>query len=116
MEIGWIPIQHNIRTHAIKYWSRLAQGTQNSIIDESYKDSLEQKTPWIQGIQHFLITRGLSNIWNKPTNYNCDNIVTQIKQKLSDEFNQIVQRESSKSQTLKDYLVIAERDNGKHPS
>ena len=70
----------------------------------------------MQGIKHFLITRGLSNVWNNPTNYNCDNIVTQIKQKLSDEFNQIVQRESSKSQTLKDYLVIAERDNGKHPS
>ena len=47
LEVGRVPLTLYARKLAIKNWERIRKNKANSLIIESYKESLKEKLPWV---------------------------------------------------------------------
>ena len=87
-ELGVFPIEHQALSLAIKYWLRLVKGTDNSLLNECYKESVEGNFEWLQGIRAILNINGFGNVWLNPESVHSEYFHKIFKQRLNDEFVQ----------------------------
>ena len=95
---GLAPITLRIWMTVIKYWRRTVTGTENTLLNATYKCAKSLDTKWFQGIQHILETHGMYDLWLDPTTINNKACIRYIRQRLNDieEQNKNRNRESKK--------------------
>ena len=59
LEVGRVPLTLYARKLAIKNWARIRKNKANSLIIESYKESLKEKLPWVIHIKKLLEENGM---------------------------------------------------------
>ena len=109
-ELNRYPIIHNAWALAIKYWRRLCYGTQNVLLNASFKTCVDENQSWLQNVKHTLSVNGFTDAWLNPFGTNLHFHKT-FKQRLNDQFMQecvsnVVS--SSRFKTLKQLVVANE--------
>ena len=87
-ELGVTPLQHKMLSLAIKYWLRLTNGTENVLLNEAYKENLDEKFEWSQGINALLTKNGFGDIWNDPASVSPVSFHKTFRKRLDDQFVQ----------------------------
>ena len=87
-ELGRGLIDHKAFALAIRYWLRLAKGTKNIILNESYLEATNKNHEWIQGIQSLLNSNGFSYVWQNPGSVNSKTFHVKFKERLTDQNTQ----------------------------
>ena len=75
---------------AIKYWLRLTRGTSNFMLNECFKLCSSENFEWVQGIHALLMNNGYGNVWNYPHTVSHLSFHKIFKQRLDDQFVQIL--------------------------
>ena len=65
-ELARFPLSHNAWGLGIKYWLRLYNGTNNTLLNNCYRLNVEENHQWVQNIQYILTSNGFSDIWSNP--------------------------------------------------
>ena len=87
-ELGCKPIDNKMLSLTVKYWLRLANGTENQLLNQAYAESLEQNYEWTQGIKYLLFKNGFGDVWQMPESVNQLNFHKTFKNRLNDQFDQ----------------------------
>ncbi len=58
-ELGRFPFQIKATVSAILYWLRLAQGTENIMLNDAFQTMKHDKNTWLQNVQYILMTKWL---------------------------------------------------------
>ena len=66
LEVGRVPLTLYARKLAIKNWERIRRNKANSLIIESYKESLKEKLPWVIHIKKLLEENGILTFFINP--------------------------------------------------
>ena len=91
-ELGRFPLDTNIKTQSISYWSKLIAGNENRLSNTLYKlcmistENADRDIKWIRNIKAILDSCGLSNIWLHQTFPSDKWLKLKVKQILSDQF------------------------------
>ena len=67
-ELGRYPLTYNIWTTVIKYWLRLSNGTENSLLNAAYKMASSGNHRWNQAVFNMMSVNGLKDNWFNPPN------------------------------------------------
>ena len=95
-ELGRYPMDIQIKTRMISYWSNLINGKQTKIAAMLYKlsaitnEKASGKFKWIEYIKNTLNNCGLSNIWHCQYQVNPEWLRQKIKLTLTDQFKHTV--------------------------
>ena len=89
-ELGLKPIDNKMHSLAIKYWLRLTRGTSNFMLNECFKLCSSENFEWVQGIHALLMNNGYGNVWNYPHTVSHLSFHKIFKQRLDDQFVQIL--------------------------
>ena len=111
-ELGRGLIDHKAHALAIKYWLRLANGTENELLNESYAYAVKEKHEWVQGIQSLLNRNGFGNVWRNPKAVNPTTFHIQFKKRLLDQNKQDV---LSKIENDPKFHILNETKNSEVP-
>ena len=65
-EMGRYPLSFKIWSLSIKYWMRLANGTNNVLQNNAFQTVKEENHEWLQNIKYLLNLHGFGKQWNKP--------------------------------------------------
>ena len=93
-ELGRYPMDIQIKTRMISYWSNLINGKQTKIAAMLYKlsaitnEEASGKFKWIEYIKNTLNNCGLSNIWHCQYQVNPEWLRQKFKLTLTDQFKQ----------------------------
>ena len=87
-ELGRYPLTYNIWITVIKYWVKLSNGTDYSLLNAAYKMDSEENHRWVQAVYNMMSVNGLKdNCFNPPNpNGGFQNVV---RQRLRDQILQI---------------------------
>ena len=99
-ELAVFPVEHQALSLTIKYWLRLVNGTENILLNECYKDAINENFEWLQGVRAILNINGFGNVWLRPELVNCENFHRHFKQRLNDQFVQNLSTKISSSTRL----------------
>ena len=103
LELGRLPMHTYATKLSVKNWERIKRGQANPILLASYRDSMNEKLPWIEGIRTTLEKNGMMNFYGGIYSVKHPFIYKKIFQKLSDIFHQnsfeTIQNERSKLRT-----------------
>ena len=88
LEVGRVPLTLYARKLAIKNWERIRKNKANSLIIESYKESLKEKPPWAIHIKKLLEENGMLTFFINPYEDKPCFVNKLIFQTLSDAFHQ----------------------------
>ena len=102
-ELGVYPIEHKMFSLAVKYWQRLASGTENLLLNEAYRENLDNNFEWSQGIKALLYKNGFGNVWQRPETVSKLTFNKIFKERLN---NQFVQNNTSKLETSTRFEVL----------
>ena len=70
-----------------KYWLRLYNGTNNTLLNNCYGLNVEENHQWVRNIQYILTTNGFGDIWSNPQIV-CGEFRKVLKMRLNDKFIQ----------------------------
>ena len=93
-ELGRYPLEINIKTQSISYWSKFIAGKESKLANILYKLCvLETENPdrdlkWLKHIKNILDDCGMSNIWLNQNFQNDKWLKLKVKQTLIDHFIQ----------------------------
>jgi len=87
-ELGTFPIIIPARIQLIKYWHRLVNLPEDSLLRDAYNTVLTDNQDWINHVKDILCYHGFGHIWMKPEAYNIDYIVNQLRLRLQDTYIQ----------------------------
>ena len=107
-ELGRMPIVSIARGLAIKYWLRLNSGTENRLLNESYKICVQNNHDWIQSIQSMLCENGFGDVWTNPALVDKESFHKYFRRRLND---QHVQNWSSKIQNSNRFTTLQKLEN-----
>ena len=65
-EMGRYPLSFKIWSLCIKYWMRLANGTNNVLLNNAFQTVKEENHEWLQNIKYLLNLHGFGKQWNNP--------------------------------------------------
>ena len=51
---------------AVSYWLRMAQGTENVLLNDAFACAKIDDHPWLQDIRHLLYKNGFGYAWEHP--------------------------------------------------
>ena len=88
LEVGRVPLTLYARKLAIKNWERIRKNKANSLIIESYKESLKEKLPWVIHIKKLLEENGMLTFFINPYEDKPCFVSKRIFQTLFDAFHQ----------------------------
>ena len=88
LEVGRVPLTLYARKLAIQNWERIRKNKANSLIIESYKESLKEKLPWVIHIKKLLEENGMLTFFINPYEDKPCFVNKRIFQTLSDAFHQ----------------------------
>ena len=71
----------------IKYWLRLYNGTNNTLLNNCYRLNVEENHQCVQNIQYILTSNGFGDIWSNPLIV-CGEFHKVLKIRLNDQFIQ----------------------------
>ena len=83
-ELGTFPIMISAKIQLIKYWHRLVNLPEDSLLHDAYKTVLTGDHDWINHVKDILNYQGFGHIWTKPESYKVDYITQQLHQRLQD--------------------------------
>ena len=86
-ELARFPLSHNAWGLGIKYWLRLYNGTNNTLLNNCYRLNVEENHQWVQNIQYILTSNGFGDIWSNPQIV-CGEFHKVLKIRLNDQFIQ----------------------------
>ena len=86
-ELGWYPLTYNIWITVIKYWVRLSNGTENSLLNATYKIDSEGNHRWVQAVYNMMTVNGLKDNCFSPPNPKVD-FHNVVRQRLRDQILQ----------------------------
>ena len=86
-ELARFPLSHNAWGLGIKYWLRLYNGTNNTLLNNFYRLNVEENHQWVQNIQYILTSNGFGDIWSNPQIV-CGEFHKVLKMRLNDQFIQ----------------------------
>ena len=87
-ELGGKPIDNKMKSLAIKYWLRLAKGTENILLNQAYNESSVKGYEWVQGIKFILFKNGYGNVWHAPDTVDPLKFHKMFNGRLDDQFDQ----------------------------
>ncbi len=87
-ELGRHPIENRILYSVIKYWLRMAQGTQNHILNKAYECSMQSNLNYIQSIKSILYSNGYGYVWEYPQSVLAKPFARVFLNRLNDQFQQ----------------------------
>ena len=93
-ELGRFPLDKNIKTQSISYWSKLIAGNENKLSNTLYKlcmistENADRDIKWIRNIKAILDSCELSNMWLHQTFPSDKWLKQKVKQILFDQFTQ----------------------------
>ena len=88
LELGRTTLDVNAVKMGIKNWERIRKGKANCILYASYKDSVKENLPWIQGIKGHIQRNGLLSLFINEYPDAPDFIHKKLYQIMVDQFNQ----------------------------
>ena len=65
-EMGRYPLSFKIWSLCIKYWMRLANDTNNVLLNNAFQTVKEENHEWLQNIKYLLNLHGFGKQWNNP--------------------------------------------------
>ena len=86
-ELRRYPLTYNIWITVIKYWVRLSNGTENSLLNAAYKKAISGHHWWVQAVFNMMSVNGLKDNWFNPPNPT-GGFHNVVKQRLRDQFLQ----------------------------
>ena len=116
-ELGRYPMDIQIKTRMISYWSNLINGKQTKIAAMLYKlsaitnEEVSGKFKWIEYIKNTLNNCGLSNIWHCLYQVNPEWLRQKIKLTLTDQFKQSWYALVENSPKALNYRIFKESPN-----
>lgn len=119
-ELGRYPLEIQIKTRIISYWSRILTGKDTKIAKLIYdlgicmNHEVGGKIPWYENIKHILNNCGLSNIWINQTIHNSQWLKAKIKLTLVDQFKQNWQSILQSSPKALNYRIYKEELKFEH--
>lgn len=119
-ELGRYPLEIQIKTRIISYWSRILTGKDTKIAKLIYdlgicmNHEIGGKMLWYENIKHILNICGLSNIWIDQTIHNSKWLKAKIKLTLIDQFKQNWQSILQSSAKALNYRIYKEELKFEH--
>ena len=110
-ERGRYPLTYNIVITVNKYWVRLSNGTENSLLNAAYKMACGGNHRWTQAVFNMISVYGLKDNWFNPPNPT-GGFHNVVKRRLRDQFLQNWRaqiRSSARFTLLKDFKCTFER-------
>ena len=114
-ELGRFPLDINIKTQSISYWSKLIAGNENKLSNTLYKlcmissENADRDIKWIRNIKTILDSCGLSNIWLHQTFPSDKWLKLKVKQTLFDQFTQEWRSKLQNSPKALNYRLYKEK-------
>ena len=87
-ELGSKPLDNKMQSLAVKYWLRLANGTNNLLLNQAYEESMEKRYEWVQGMQFLLCKNGFGDVWQMPETVNPLNFHKIFNNRINEQFDQ----------------------------
>ena len=87
-ELGRYPVIYNNWALGVKYWLRLENVSQNTLLNEAYQTSKIENHEFVSNIKSLLSRHGIKNVWLNPSVAH-QNFHTQFLKRLKDEYLQL---------------------------
>ena len=111
-ELGIYPLEVDIKTRIISFWSKLLDFDSNKLLSMVYQvnkclfDNKKCKSPWLEQVKNLIEKNGFGNIWTAPQQVNKKWFCLAFKQKLKDTFLQNWESLLSKSSSGTNYRIF----------
>ena len=89
-ELDRCPISIKAWVQSISYWHRLETGQSGSLIENSYLECKGHKHAFYQNVEYLLRKNGLRNIYSSPQNFRRKQVISMVKQNLTDQNRQLI--------------------------
>ncbi len=60
------PVYNRVWSMAVTYWLRMAQGTENVLLNDAFACAKIDNHPWLKDIRHLLYKNGFGYAWENP--------------------------------------------------
>ena len=111
-ELGIYPLEVDIKTRIISFWSKLLDFDSNKLSSMVYQvnkclfDNKKCKPPWLEQVKNLIEKNGFGNIWTAPQQVHKKWFCLAFKQKLKDTFLQNWESLLSKSSSGTNYRIF----------
>ena len=89
-ELRKFPLQFKVQAQMVKYFLRIAQGTGNKLLDETFASSQETNSSWTQNVERVLKSNGFANVLTNTCTVNKDTFHRNFLNRLKDMYFKIL--------------------------
>ena len=108
-ELGTFPISINAQIQLIKYWHRLANLPEDSLLREAYDVVLSGEYDWTNHVTDILNYNGFGYVWTNPRLYHVNTLIDQLRLRLQDIYIQEWHSSIQSNSKLSIYSTLKER-------
>ena len=109
-ELGRYPLLNTARSHAIKYWGRLENGTNNVFVNNAFATAKSDNDRWLQAVEYYMDINGLSEMFNNANKYTPNELKYIIHQRVNDQYIQYARNKLESSPKFKILNIIRHED------
>ena len=109
-ELGRYPLLNTARSHAIKYWGRLENGTNNVFVNNAFATAKSDNDRWLQAVEYYMDINGLSEMFNNANKYTPNELKYIIHQRVNDQYIQYARNKLESSPKFKILNIVRHED------